>query len=441
MNTINRRAFMKNSAGTIAAVSVLSGSRAFAANEKMVVGVMGLGGRGTFLAERFAERPDVEIAYLCDPDSRRLPRAKDTVTKVGKHTPKMVQDFRRILEDKSVDVVVNATPDHWHALGSILACQAGKHVYVEKPISHNLWEGRKMVEASRKYKRVIQAGLQTRSTRYLQDALAYIKTGKLGDVKLVKVYNMMSHPFIKAGPDQPVPEGFDYELWCGPAPKIPYNPSRRWLGYFDYSCGPIPGDLVHQVDAARCLMGDPPSPTSVNHTGGISVLKDGRDTPDTQIASFDYGAFTLITESSLWTPYIMKTPMNLRDKDTPPNWPFNSTRVELYGTKGFLYFGRHGDGWQAFDEQGKSVVSAFGRQADKEHVQNFFDCIRTGKLPNADIEQAHYSTLLCHLANISWRLGNIRLEFDGASETFRNPEANRFVRRTYREPWVVPEKV
>ena len=214
-----------------------------------------------------------------------------------------------MLEDKNVDVVINATPDHWHGPGSIMACQASKDVYVEKPMVHNIFEGRKLIEASQKYKRVVQVGMQSRSAAYTQKAREYIQSGKLGKVHLVRVYNMMKHPSQKSAPAQPVPAGFDYDLWCGPAPKVPYNPSRRWLNMFDYSCGPIPGDAVHQIDLARYIMGDPPAPKTVAHSGGIYVLTDGRDTPDTQMATYDYNDFTLMLESALWMSYMKKTPM------------------------------------------------------------------------------------------------------------------------------------
>jgi hypothetical protein len=180
----------------------------------------------------------------------------------------------------------------------------------------------------------------------------------------------------------------------------------------------------------------------VSHAGGILALKDGRDTPDTQTATFDYSTFTLVFEASLWTPYLTKTPMALRDQDRFPNWPFNGTRIELLGTQGFMYVGRHGDGWQAFDAKGELAASRYGRQGDKEHQDNFIACVRSRQKPNADVEIGHQSTLLCHLANIAWRTGNRTLAFDRATETFPDaPEANRHLKRTYRAPWTVPEQV
>ncbi len=442
MDSVSRRDFLKTSIGTAAALSVLPKRTSVGANEKVIIGVMGLGGRGTYLARAFAARKDADVAYLCDVDARRLPRAKAAVEEVQQKSPKIVQDFRRILEDGAVDVLINATPDHWHAPASIMACQAGKDVYVEKPMCHNVWEGRKMIQAARKYKCIVQVGMQTRTAPYMQHVAEYIRSGKIGDVYLIRIFNMMRHGRIKPAPDQPVPEGLDYDMWCGPAAKLPYNPSRRWLNYREYSCGPIAGDAVHQLDLARFLLGDPAYPDSVCAAGGINSLDDGRDCPDTQIATYQYGKLTMLFEGALWTPYMKKTPQSVRNSDQFPDWPFSSTKIEVCGTKGFVYVGRHGGGWQVRDSNGEIVHSEYGRQADKEHQDNFIDCVRSRKRANADVQQGHYSAMLCHLATISCAVGNRRLEFDAASESFVNdPEADRHLKRTYRKPWVVPDVV
>lgn len=418
-------------------------SLAASPSKKVVIGVMGLGGRGTFLATLFASRNDVEIAYLCDPDTRRFARARAAVEDAQGKQPKMLQDFRRMLEDKQVDAVVNATPDHWHVPGAIMACQAGKDVYIEKPMSHNIWEGRKMIEAAKKYQRIVQVGMQSRSAQYLQDATNHIRSGKLGDIYLVRVFNMMRHMPAKAGAQPvPVPDGFDYEIWCGPAPKLPYDPSRRWLDKWEYSCGAIAGDAVHQLDLARYLIGDKPYPDTVVNAGGVNDLRDGREIPDTQITTFEYGKLTLLFESALWTPYMTKTATARRDKGEIPNWPLNATRIEVLGTKGMMYYGRHGDGWQVCNEKGEMAPAVPGRQADKEHQTNFVECIRSRKPAIANAEQGHYSALLCHLANISYRVGNRKLAFDGKTETFKDaPDANKFLKRTYRAPWGLSENV
>lgn len=442
MASVNRREFLRGSLGAATMAAVLPQRAGRAAGDKVILGVMGLGGRGTQLARMFAGRQDVEIAWLCDPDSRRLPQVSKAITEAQGKSPQTVQDFRKMLDDKNVDAIVNATPDHWHALATIMACQAGKDVYVEKPMAHNVWEGRKMIEAARKYKRVVQVGMQTRSAPYAKDALEQIRNGKLGDVHAVRVFMMMQHPMMGQGSVQPVPEGFDYDLWCGPAAKLPYNPSRSWLNQWEYSCGPIPGDAIHQLDLARMVLGDKPYPRTVSHTGGVRALTDGRETPDTQFALYEYDDLTLIFESALWTPYLKKVPMPIRDLDIFPDWPFYSMRIEILGTKGFMYLGRHGGGWQIYDADGKVADFGHGAQGDRWHQDNFIECIRTRAKPNADVEQGHYSALLCHLANISCLTGNRKLALDPKTESFIDaPDANERLRRAYREPWVVPDNV
>lgn len=240
MAAMDRRTFVKSTVGATASFASLRGGKA-APSDRVVVGVMGTGGRGTYLATAFAGRKDAEVAYVCDADVRRADKARAAVTAAQQREPKSVQDFRRILDDRSVDVLVNATPDHWHALGTILACQAGKDVYVEKPLAHNIREGRKMVAAARKFGRVVQVGLQSRSAPYMHEALDYVRSGALGNIRLVRVFNMMQHSPMAPAPDQDPPVQLDWEIWCGPAAKPSYNPRRYWLNFFEYSCGPIPG--------------------------------------------------------------------------------------------------------------------------------------------------------------------------------------------------------
>ena len=440
MCPVNRRKFIQ--VGSAASLGMLSTRPSRAANDRIVMGIMGLGGRGTHLAESLARRPDVEIAYLCDVNTRRFARAREAVEETQDSRPKLVQDFRRILEDDSVDALVNARPDHWHALGTILACQAGKDVYVEKPLAHSVWEGRKMVEAARKYKRVVQVGMQSRSAPYAHKAREYIRAGNLGEVRLVRVYFMMQHPKRKQVPDQPVPKGLDWDMWCGPAAKLPYNPARGWLNQLEYSCGPIAGDAIHQIDLARYLIDDPPYPKTAAHFGALYSLQDGRDTPDTQMAIFEYDHLSLTLDAALWTPYMKKTPSSVRDADLFPNWPFSSTKVEILGTKGFMYFGRHGGGWQAYNASGELVKSEYGRQGGSEHEDDFVNCIRSRQKPAGDVEIGQHSVMLCHLANISYQVGNQKLALDPQTETFTNcNEANALLKRTYRKPWVVPENV
>jgi predicted dehydrogenase len=430
--------------GSLAAAAAgLSPRPAYSAAETVTVGFMGVRGRGHDLIKYFAQRPDVEIAYLADVDTRLLDgRAKEVETLRG-HRPKTVGDVRRVLDDKSVDALVIATPDHWHALGTIWACQAGKDVYVEKPTSHNIWESRKMIEAARKYGRIVQVGAQCRSAPYVTAALEYLQSGKLGEVHFVKVFNSKPRSTIGNLPDKPVPAGVDYDMWLGPAPSRPFNENHfhyAWHWFWTYSGGDIVNDGVHQLDLARWCIGRK-LPRSVYSTGGIQFFKDAQETPDTQVVTWDYDGLTMAFEQTIWTPYQQKTPFNLRDRDVLPNWPFSGTRVEIYGSKQWMMLGRHGDGWEVFDGDFKSVARHYGRQSNVPLVANFLDCIRSRSKPNADVEELHYSTLLCHYGNISYRLGR-KLQIDPRTEGFvADPEANQLVKRTYRKPWVVPETV
>jgi predicted dehydrogenase len=439
MTPTPRRRFLQQTAVLASTIALPGTLRSQNTNDRIQVAILGLGGRGINLAKMFAREPRVQIAWLCDPDSRRAARAQAAFEPTPGQPPRFAQDFRRVLEDGRVDVLVVATPDHWHGLATIMACQAGKDVYVEKPLAHNAREGRQMIAAARKYRRVVQVGIQSRSAPYVHAARAYLESGQLGEVRLVRVYNLMEHPATPLGPSGPVPAGFDYDLWCGPAPLLPYHPDRRWLNYGEFSCGPIPGDAVHQLDLARYLLGDPVAPLRVSHQGGIDVLRDGRNTPDTQIATFDYGSVRLHFEGALWTPYMKKTEMDARERDQFPNWPFSSTKIEILGTRGLMVLGRHGGGWQVFDAQQQPIAAQHGRQADIIHIRNFLECVETRELPVADVAQGHASTLLCHLANAAWLAGNRTLRFDPQTETFPDePAANAFLGRTYRSPWQLP---
>jgi len=439
MNPSSRRSFLRQSAVITASLALAPATRVLGANDRIRLGFLGLGGRGISLARMFAREPGVELVWFCDPDRRRWARSDAALDPAPERPLKFAQDFRRILDDPEVDGLVIATPDHWHGLATILACQAGKDVYVEKPLAHNAHEGRAMITAARHHRRVVQVGTQSRSAPYVHEARAAIAAGQLGEVRLVRVFNLMDHPSVPLGAEAAVPDGFDYDLWCGPAAMLPHIPNRRWLNFSEYSCGPIPGDAIHQLDLARFLLNDPPHPGALTQMSGVDVLRDGRDTPDSQIATYDYGTFRLLFQAALWTPYMQKTPMHLRESDTLPDWPFSSTKLEILGTRGFMVLGRHGGGYQIFDANKQPVVTRPGRQADVEHLRNFLDCIRSRNLPEADVAQGHASTLLCHLANAAWRSGYSALPFDPATESFpAHPEANAFLTRTFRSPWSLP---
>lgn len=450
MQRNTRRSFLQHAAGAslgfAAAAIADSAPAARSPNERIVLAVMGLRGRGFSLAQDFAARPDCEVAYLADCDLNMARSRAPGVAEKQSRPPKVVQDFRRALDDPAVDALVIATPDHWHALATVLACQAGKHVYVEKPVSHTPWEGRKMVEAARKYNRVVQVGLQNRSAPYNHEALAYIRSGKLGRIHLCRVFNQKLWPNVNVVPDTPAPAELDWDMWLGPAPETPYNTNHHnsWNHFWRYSGGDIINDGVHQMDLARWLIGKD-YPRSVYCHGARFHSTGAHETPDTQVAVFEFDDLILTFELTLYTPYMMKSDMELRNSDMFPYWPQNGTRVELYGSEGLMIAGRHGDGWQVFVRQKQRqpviVAQGNGNFPDPEHKQNFCDAIRGTAPPNADIEEGHRSTLLCQYANISLRCGGEKLIIDPATETTNNTQANALLKREYRSPWVIPEAV
>lgn len=449
MGSLNRRKFLKSSIGAAAALTVLGQRKSFAANDKINIGIMGVGGRGCALLRSLARRSDVNIAYICDVDTTKYAKAANIVEEGVGYKPKFVQDFRKMLDDKSLNAMVNATSDRWHALGSIMACQAGKDVYVEKPLSLSIWDGRKMVEAARKYKRVVQVGMQSRNAPYIDKAAEYIRSGKLGEVFLVRVFLMQRNGPIRVADVKPVPESMDYELWCGPSPKMPYRPGRWFWRYWDFYTGWINADMIHQMDLARYVVGKT-YPDTVCHAGGVYQFDDGREQPDTTFATYEFDKLTMLAEAALQAPYMHRI-VQLRGEWDFPDWPFSATKIEICGTEAFMYIGRHGGGFQVYKKKEKMLESEavfsepgypkFGGIVDL-HFDDFFSCMHSRKKPKADVEEGHISMALCHMASISYRVGNRKLKFDGKTESFTSdPEANKYLKAKYRKPWVVPEVV
>ncbi len=370
----------------------------------------------------------------------------------GGQAPVCVQDFRKALDNKAVDAIVVATPDHWHCLATIWGCQAGKDVYVEKPLSHSPWEGRKTVEAARKYQRIVQVGTQNRSAAYNMSAKKYLDEGRLGKIHLCRVFNQKgsqeSQSNFAAVPDREPPAGFDWEMWNGPAPEGRYNPNciDHWHSLWRYSGGDICNDAVHQLDLARWLMGVEYPKTVC--CPGLPYDDEGiAETAQTQVATFEYANLLMTLDLTLYTPYMLKISPYIRESLTEyPYWPQCATRIEIYGTEGVMYVGRMGGGWQVFGrpkrEQPVLKDQDNGRFPDPEHKENFIHCLRSRELPNADVEKGHRSTLLAHYANISYRLGGQKLRIDPqAEQVIDNPQACELLKRTYRKPWVVPEEV
>lgn len=448
---VDRRDFLAAAGATAigAAATCTAGdsARAAAAGDRVRLAVVGIHGRGGHLARKLAARGDSEVAYVCDVDQSLLAACAGEVEQIQQRAPQLASDFRRALDDKDVDAIVVATPDHWHALATVWGCQAGKDVYVEKPASHTPWEGRKMVEAARRYGRIVQVGTQNRSAPYNIAAKAYLDAGKLGSVHFVRVFNQKSWPNFPAVDDGAVPAGLDWDMWTGPAPQCPYNENfhRRWNHFWRFSGGDIINDGVHQIDLARWLVGKA-YPQSVYSTGGRYAEPGACESPDTQLAVFQFEDLVMAFDLTLYTPYMIKSDQALRDSDMFPYWPQNAERIEIYGSAGLMVVGRHGCGWQVFDrpKDRQPVIAAQGNGPfpDDAHLADFLHCVRTRETPSADIEQGHRSTLLCQLANISYRLGGRKLVVDAATETLvGDQEANQLLRREYRAPWVVPEVV
>jgi predicted dehydrogenase len=463
MTKIDRRKFLQKSKqttlGFASGMTILANAgsvRGTPAADKVVLAAVGVGGRGTHLATHpewgFLARGDCEYAYVCDPDSKKAAASAPVFAKMqhGK-SPQVVNDFRKVLDDKAVDAIISATPDHWHALSTVWACQADKDVYVEKPAHHSCWEGQKMVEAARKYNRVVQVGTQTRSAAYALSAKQYIEQGKLGTIHLCRIFNQKPPwGMTKKTPDSNPPAGFDWNIWNGPAPQHRYNSGwrRTWNHMWRYSGGDIANDASHQIDLARWLLGVT-YPKTVYSTGGRYATNPEElvaETPDTQIALYDFDGLVVSFELTLYGNYMLKTDPVVRQSDMFPYWLQNSTRVELYGTKGLMLAGRHGGGWQVFDRtKGRKPVvkaQAYGRFPDREHKQNFIECLRTRQRPNADVLEGHRSALWTHYANISYRLGAQKIAIDPQTERIiDNPDALALFKRSYRKPWIVPDEV
>jgi predicted dehydrogenase len=415
----HRRDFLHAS---LASLPALTAAGAVRASEKIVLAVLGLNGRGKDLLKGFSSFENVEIAYLCDPDLNAASRALALVPK-DRREPKLEQDLRKVFADKNVHAVAIATPDHWHALATVWACQAGKHVYVEKPISHNLIEGRRMVQAARRYERVVQVGTQRRSAGYLARAAEFVRDGKLGKVPFARAWIAGNRKTIGRKADGKAPDRVDYDLWLGPAPERPFNPNRfhyNWHWFWDYGTGELGNNGIHGLDVIRWLL-NLDAPQRITSGGGKFFYDDDQQTPDTQITTFDFAGTSVVWEHRIWA----KT--GLRNQ---------SFGIELVGEKGTLVI--DGDGWHV--ENGPEV-SEKADKPERPHLRNFLDRIRDGKRPAADIEEGHKSTRLCHLGNIAFRLGRT-LRFDAATETIiGDAEATRMLGRTYRKGFAMPERV
>ncbi|HUU16157.1 MAG TPA: Gfo/Idh/MocA family oxidoreductase [Sedimentisphaerales bacterium] len=421
MNSITRRDFVKSSM-TAGVVMALPFSRVRGANDEIRVGVVGIRGQGSSHIGNFSSISGVRVAALCDVDgnilAREIKKFKDRNERVEAYI-----DCRKMLEDKSIDVISIATPDHWHVPLAAHSIVAGKDVYVEKPLSHTISEGRLLINLARKYRRIVQHGTQSRSLEGIMEAIEYLRSGKLGKIRMAKAINCQLRGPIGRKPDTEAPPHVNYDLWLGPAPKRPFNPNRfhyNWHWFWDYGTGDTGNDGIHQIDIARWGLGVE-MPKAVSCSGGQLFYDDDHETPDTQVATFEYDDVYLMFEMRLWTPY--------------PHEGHDNGNI-FYGDNGTMSIGRKG--WQVTFKDGKAGPG--GPRGGESHIANFIKQCASRKVTdlNAGVEVGHYSAALCHMANIAMRVGR-RLTFDANLERFiGDAEANTYLTKQYRKGFELP---
>ncbi|MEW6161677.1 MAG: Gfo/Idh/MocA family oxidoreductase, partial [Verrucomicrobiota bacterium] len=404
MKTITRRSFLQSSLTTAAALSLPA--RAWAsvpgANGDIRVAVVGFNGRGKSHIEAFRKIKGARVVALCDADRNVL----ESEAKKFRDRSEPIQTFtdvRQLLHSKEVDVIATATPNHWHALISVWACQAGKDVYVEKPVSHNVWEGRKIVEAARKYNRIVQTGTQSRSSGALREALAWVQAGHLGKIKIARGLCYKPRQSIgKVSAPQPVPSHIDYDLWCGPAPQEPLrrkNLHYDWHWVWPTGNGDIGNQGIHQMDIARWALGKNELSRGIISVGGRFGYEDDGQTPNTQFVVHDFGDALLIFE-------VRGLP---KDRNCQESGQWKGENMDRYKGQGIGHVieCEHGylAGTTAYDNQGNEIKKFSGE--DEGHFENFIQAVRSRKVSdlNADILEGHLSSALCHLGNISHALG------------------------------------
>ncbi|HEY4311454.1 MAG TPA: Gfo/Idh/MocA family oxidoreductase [Pirellulales bacterium] len=424
---MNRRKFLATSSAALAAtaISPVALRAARSPNEKFTLGVMGLNGRGRALAGVLAAQPDVAIAYLCDVDEATIGPTSDNVAKSQQHAPKAIADFRRMLDDPAVDGVAIATPDHWHALATIHACAAGKHVLVEKPASHNVIEGQRMVAAARKHNRQVQVDTQRRSSASMKAMVDFLSSGGVGKLHFARSWITSRRENIGHAADEATPPGVDYDLWLGPAPARSFNRNHfhyRWHWFWDYGTGELGNNGVHGLDIARWGLGVD-MPLSVVSSGAKQFFDDDQVTPDTQVVCYEFPGLTLVWEHRTWSPYGMND---------------SAFGVEFHGADGVVT--TDGRTWWIHRPK-EAKQSGFDGDSgyEPQHQRNWLDAIRGDAQLAADIEVGHISTSLCHIGNISQRLGR-KLAWDAVTWKFApaDKDADALLGREYRAPWTLP---
>lgn len=437
---MNRRTLLKRAAYTAAvATTALSYERVYGANERINLALIGCGLRGRQVAALMARAPDVSYVAVCDVSDATVESARNA-NFVAKDA-QGYKDFRKLIDRKDIHAVHVATPDHWHAIPTVFACQAGKDVYVEKPLAHNVREGRMMVEAARKYNRVVQTGTQHRSAPHYREIEEIIQSGQIGDVHFVRVWNYGGAYTQTGYPDADVPPGVDWDMYLGPAPKVPYNRQRfqkTFRRFYDYAGGFITDFGAHRLDSVSQIMHDD-RPLSAVGTGGLYVKFGIEDTPDVIQVTYEYKNWTLSYEG-----------LQLNNFGTGPRMPngrlpygasgaFDRPHGEaFYGTKGTIFSDRVG--YEIFPgaRRGASgeVKSVQGADRTDLHTANFIECVRSRKRPVADVEIGHKSSIVCHLGNISYRIGGRKIHWDPDQEQITNDaDAAKLLYREPRKPW------
>jgi len=436
MGEETRRSFVKRigAASALAAGGLLNWNpRALGANEKVVLGLIGGRNQGRGDALR-AIKVGAEIKTFCDLDQAILDKVNPDLEKAQGKAPGTTKEFRRLLDDKDIDGVIIATPDHWHTAIALLACQAGKDVYIEKPLSQTIHEGHLIRDAARKYKRVAQVGVQNRSAEHYQTAIEYVKSGKLGKICEINAWECQVRDSIGTPPDSDPPATVDYDVWLGSAPKRPFNSNRfhyTWRFFWDYGNSELGNQGVHMLDVAmwgiQALRGvDNCLPKRVSGTSGIYWLNDAKEVPDTQVLTYDYGDFLLTWELRSFAKHHPIDGM--------------TEGIGFNGADATLVVGH--EGWKVYDKDGNTGPVFEGKDAYTQsgaHERNFLECIKSRNTPHADVELGRLSTTICHLGNICTHLHR-DIVFDPKTETFGNDKAaNAYLTKEYRKPYTLPK--
>lgn len=420
-----RRGFLAQSAIAAAAIPLLHAVSARSEDgdtEPVVVGVMGMS-RGSVLASSFARIPGVIVRYVCDVDAQRLHSAHESFAKTVAYPVKTVDDFRRILDDPETDALIVAAPNHWHAPAGILACAAGKHAYVEKPCCHNPREGELLIQAARRYQRCVQMGNQRRSGEKIREAISLLHSGRIGRVYYSRSWYANSRGSIGTGQPTDVPKHLNYDLWQGPAPRLPYTSNRLhydWHWNWHFGNGELGNNGIHSIDLSRWGL-DVEYPTRVVSSGGRFLYADDQETPDTQIVSFEFPGRRQIVWEGLSC-----------SRDGLYGDGFGTT---FHGESGSLRLGSWG--YTIHDEKGAQVLQVEAPDGLDAHTANFIAAVRANDPSrlHSEIEEGHKSTLLCHLGNIAVRTGDTVRCDPANGHILQNPAAGSLWSRTYEPGW------